>query len=379
MESNPFGPEKFRQTYAVLRSVAIDLKNIHFSFKDIAVKHKISDTIVHLYADSFLRVPRINLPENIGIDEIHSKMAKYGGSYLCVMADNKNRSLFEVLPNRSQKTLSGYFEQIPEAERKKVKFVTIDFWEPYKNISLKFFPNAHIACDPFHAVKNLSEGFSRIRIDIMNQCVHNSPEYYLLKKWHKLLDSDYYLDNKPKYNNYFHIKMNYRDLYNMLIDINPKLTLAYELKEKYRLFNETCSFEDAPRKLDDLIEEFELADLYCYHDFINLMKDWRQEIINSFERPYNDRKQSNALTESFNQKLRELLAVSHGYANFERFRARAIYCLNNRVFYSLTQSLFSNERTGKPRGNYEKHKSQLKNDPNNDVDTMTADFDDSEE
>ena len=33
-----------------------------------------------MYADSFIRAPRLTLPENLGIDEISSSMAKYGGT-----------------------------------------------------------------------------------------------------------------------------------------------------------------------------------------------------------------------------------------------------------------------------------------------------------
>ncbi len=374
-EQNPFGPEKYRQSYAVLSSIADDLHNVHLSFKDIAQKHRISESLVLLYADSFLQVPRNPLPESLGIDELHSKMSKYGGSYLAVLVDNVHRSLCDILPNRSKRTLSKYFEMIPLEERKRVRFVTIDLWQPYKDTALKYFPNCCVAADPFHVVEHLTAGFTRIRVDIMNQCVYNSPEYYLLKKWHKLLETDYYLDNTPKYNNYFKQKMNYRDLYDMLLSLNSNLSLAYHLKEMYRDFNRTCSFENAPAQLDQLIDAFESADLYCYEEFVSILKNWRTEIINSFQRPFDNRKQSNALTEHFNSRLRELITISNGFANFDRFRARAIYCLNNHTFYSLTSSLHSNKREGKDRGPYNKTKDvPLTDDPNNNVDSMVDDF-----
>ena len=151
----------------------------------------------------------------------------------------------------------------------------------------------------------------------MNQSAYQSPAYYLLKKWHKLLESDSYnLDNDPRYNPFFKQKLNYRDLYNMLLTLNPSLTQAYELKEEYRLFNQSCSFDDAPHHLDEIILHFEQANLYCYTEFVSLLKHWRIEIIHSFHRPYENRKQSNALAESLNEKIRELLVVSHGFSNF---------------------------------------------------------------
>lgn len=141
----------------------------------------------------------------------------------------------------------------------------------------------------------------------------------------------------------------------MLLDISPQLKEAYYLKELYRYFNKNCNYEKAEEELSDIISEFERRDPGCYEDFIEMLKNWKDEIINSFERPYSDRKQSNALAESINQKLRILIDVSNGYANFERFRARAIYCLNDRIFYSLSGRLsHSNKRKGKLRGTYNK-------------------------
>lgn len=355
-EQSPFGPENFHQSYAVLRDIALALHNIRFTFKNIATRYHVSDTIVQMYANSFIRAPRINLPENLGIDEISSSMAKYGGSFICVFVDNNGRVLNELLPNRSKATLSKYFESIPKSERDRVKYVTIDMWQPYKDVCEKYLKNAEISVDPFHVIEHLTLGFSRIRVDTMNQCVYNSPSYYLIKSWHKLLDSDiFYLDNEPKYNGKFKQKLNYRDLYNMLLNISPELTRAYELKELYREFNLTCSFEEAPARLDQIIEIFEEENLYCYQKFVALLKHWKPEIIHSFRRPNDDRRQSNALSENINQSLKLLIAVSNGYSNFERFRARALYSLNDHLFYGLTSSLSSNKRQGKSRGTYNKN------------------------
>lgn len=54
-EPSPFGPENFHQSYAVLNAIALDLHNVRMTYKDIAHKYHISDTIVRMYADSFIR------------------------------------------------------------------------------------------------------------------------------------------------------------------------------------------------------------------------------------------------------------------------------------------------------------------------------------
>ena len=68
----------------------------------VAEKNHLFVTQVQRYFDSFANIPRIQLSESIGIDELYSKMTKRSNSsYLCVMVDN-NRSLFEILPSRSK-------------------------------------------------------------------------------------------------------------------------------------------------------------------------------------------------------------------------------------------------------------------------------------
>lgn len=74
-------------------------------------------------------------------------------------------------------------------------------------------------------------------INIQNQVIYNSDTYYLLKTWHRLLETDYNLDNEPRYNGHFKKNMNYRDIYNTLLDISENFSCAYQLKENYRRFN----------------------------------------------------------------------------------------------------------------------------------------------
>lgn len=270
------------------------------------------------------------------------------------MTDNDNRCLIDVLPSRSKHELSKYFEAIPKSERDAVLYVTMDMWQPYKDVIQKYCQKAVISVDSFHVIENLSDDFSKLRIDIMNQQPYQSAGYYLLKKWHWLLEKDIDLDNEPQYNGYFRKKMNYREIYNLLLQINPDLTLAYQLKEMYRSFNQKATEFDCKDRFNLVLEEFIKSDLPCYRNFQQLLSTWKSEILNSFTHTSEDRRQSNALAENINGQLRVLIAVSNGYSNFLRFRARAIFGLNKHVTYTITDTLFSNKRTGRSRGHYSK-------------------------
>lgn len=110
------------------------------------------------------------------------------------MVVNEHRCLFEMLPSRSKTELNRYFDKISKAEKATVRFVTIDMWEPYKDVALRQFPNCVIAVDPFHVVKHRMDAFTRIRLNIMYQVEYGSDAYYLLKTWKDLIETDVDLD-----------------------------------------------------------------------------------------------------------------------------------------------------------------------------------------
>lgn len=343
-ESNPFSFSSFRNSFFALSQIMKDLANLHLTYSDIAKKNHVSVTTVQKYMDSFVSFSRIQLPENIGIDEICSGMAHYGSSkYLCIMVDNQERTLFEILPSRSKLELQRYFDKIPLEERKRVRYWTMDMWKPYKDIALRYLPNCEVAVDPFHVVSHLIEALSRVRINILHQMEYGSDAYYLLKKWKDLLEKRVDLDNQPVYNHRFRQYMSKRDLLERILNISENLTMAYRLKEMYLDFNEKATPQNCEAWFNRLYDSFLESGIAEYTEFIITLSNWKREILNSFHRPYEQRKQSNALSENINNRLRKSLCVSNGLYNFIRFRKRSIYALNHKIQYSITSKLRSDK------------------------------------
>ena len=347
MERNPFALPGFSTSILVMNQVMTDLHNPRYNYTMIAEKNDISVNEVILYGDSYIVIPHIPLPVNLGIDEFSSKMAKRrDASYLGVLIDNDRFALVDILPSRNKPDLNKFFSECPKQERDAVKYVTIDMWRPYEETARKWLKNAIVAVDPFHVIEHLNDDFSDIRIRVMKRCVYGSHAYYLLKTWHKLLESDEYdLNNEPKYNSVFKCKLNYGDLKKMLLELDEELTLAYNLKEAYRYFNSHCTYEKAEEELDDMIYSFAKANIREYDEFVQIMINWKQEIINSFIRSEETgHRLSNAKAESMNNSVEINIHISNGLSNFTRFRKRMIYCFNDRVFYSLTSKLTSLKR-----------------------------------
>ena len=346
-EKNPFSLKGFKHSILVINQLMLDLHNPQYNYTMLAQKYNMSVNEVINYFDSFATCYRIELPINLGIDEIHSNMAKRkNASYLGVLVNNDRFSLIDILPSRNKSDLNNYFQFIPQSERDKVKYVTIDMWTPYKEITLKWLKNAIIAVDPFHVIKHLTDSFDNIRIKVMNRYSKGTNAYYLLKSWNKLLMSDKYkLNGERVYNSFFKMKLNYGDLKKMILDIDEELKLAYELKELYRNFNKRCEYKDAEKELNELINIFQRSEIKEYEIFIQILIKWKKEIINSFIiSNQNHKKLSNAKVESMNNSIRTYLNISKGTSNYMRFRKRMLYCFNDELFYNLTNKLTSLKR-----------------------------------
>ena len=140
------------------------------------------------------------------------------------------------------------------------------------------------------------------------------------------------------------------------MDTFPSLADAYYLKEEFRKFVRESDYQTALNNYDNYINNFKDCGIKEYDEFTNILINWKEEILNSFLRPYDEHKLSNALTEMINGKLGSYIRISHGISNFTRFRKRVLYALNPKIFYSLTSVLSSDKHEGRKRGTYNKVK-----------------------
>ena len=53
--------------------------------------------------------------------------------YCLTLYDPLNRCILDILPSRHKYFMTNYFAKIPIIERKKVKYVSMDMWETYKD------------------------------------------------------------------------------------------------------------------------------------------------------------------------------------------------------------------------------------------------------
>ncbi len=272
------------------------------TFKEAARLTGVSVSTVIRIFDQHCHIPRSPRPEALCIDEVYAPSSQYKGSkYMCILYDFYEHSIIDVLPERKKNYLHHYFQPLQHTgELNNVKYIVMDMHKTYKDISKLYLKRAVICADSFHVVKQLNDSLSKLRIRIMKRYDTDSVEYYLLKNFnYLLLDRTIDLDNKGKFNKRLNRYINYRQLLELILSIDPLLDKAWHLKEQYMDFNITCSFEKAPSELDRIIQEFILAGIPEYREFTGSLSNWRKEIINSFLK-YKGRRLNNGVAESIN-------------------------------------------------------------------------------
>ena len=97
--------------------------------------------------------------------------------------------VINVLPSRKKANLKSHFRNIPQHERERVKYVSMDLYDNYRDIVKTYLPHALICADRFHIMKIINNALNRIKCDVMNKYSENkkSDEYYLLKYKNNLL------------------------------------------------------------------------------------------------------------------------------------------------------------------------------------------------
>ena len=346
LEHNPFCQEDEKLSLYTVIKILEKLRSHTSTFTSAAKDLNVSiQTVVNVF-DNYVSGTRLKLSEVICIDEIYTNKLT-SKKYSCVVMDFKIKQVIDVYPSRLKYDLEENFMRIPLEERKLVKYVVIDMWDTYKQVSLGVFPNAVVAVDSFHVIKHLNLAIDMIRLKVMRKYDkgHSKLEnaemyYYMLKKFHYFFNKNF--DDIPDFLKVHKLNSTW-DKYEIrkyLLSIDPDLAYAYNLKKEYQEFNYTASFDTCDEELNKLINDFRLSHLKEFQEFGKLLNHWRNEIKNSFIRVnvrIKDKKGnfiivkkrlSNGPMEGCNSRIKCLIKNANGYRNFERFRKRVFFSLN---------------------------------------------------
>lgn len=201
-------------------------------------------------------------------------------------------------------------------------------YDGYRTIKKKYLPNATHIVDSFHYIGYVYGAVNEIRINTMESFKANTKEYRILKKYWSLLNKPFKsVNNYEMYNPLIGAKSTTECIINSCLDLNNDLKKTYMLKEDFYRGFENIHYEKAAAFIDEFINKLNEADLSVLTKLANMFNNWKQEIVNSFIR-FGDKRLNNGYLEGINNRIKVIKKISYGCKNFNYFRNRIMYAIN---------------------------------------------------
>lgn len=331
-------------------SIDVILKMLKYNnetFESVARDLHISRQLVINIFDKYFNYTTPILPEILSFDEKHINKKLTDNAYIFIILDFLNIKIYDIVFSRHKYKLEKYFSRIPLKERENVKYITMDMWETYLDISKRYFKNALVAIDSFHVMKLVNNAMDTIRKIVMQKynnkaedIFYNDPYYYLLKKYrHYFLKEFDDITEGRFYNPKMKMYFTKHSLLKYMLDIDDTLKKAYYLTSKYREFNKTANITNCKEEFEAIIDLFYDSNIKQFIDVAITLENWKEYILNSFilventlvtsKNKSNKRRLSNGPIEGINSIIEKINLNGNGYTNFYRFRNRCIYVINS--------------------------------------------------
>lgn len=301
-EKNTFLPRYYRVTSRLVSEIMFSFKKL-IPATEIGSRFNVSAITAMRYFSLFNR-KLTKLPEVISLDEFKGNSG--GQRYNSIVADPKNGTVLDILPNRYENDLIKYFSQF--SSKTDVKYFVCDMNPHFRRVSQVCFPNAVVVADRYHVVRQVYWAMERVRKNEQNKLSQRFRKYF--KK------SKYLLSKKPE-----KLTADEMDKLALMFEIAPRLADAYRLKNEFLSVIRTKSSAEGKHKLADWLLSAELMEIPEYLDCIKAYRNWFQEILNSMDVPW-----TNGFIEGCNNKTKVLKRVCFGMRNFNHFRKRILFC-----------------------------------------------------
>ena len=301
-EKNTFLPRYYRVTSRLVAEIMFSFKKL-VPAKEIGCRFNVSAVTAMRYFNLFNKKPTA-LPEVISLDEFKGNSG--GQKYNSVVADPKNKTVIDILPNRYENDLVKYFSQF--SNKNQVKYFVCDMNPHFRQVAKTCFPKAVIVADKYHVVRQVYWAMERVRKNEQNK---------LSTRFRKYFKKSRYLLSKPIEK----LTEDEMGRLSLMFEIAPRLADAYRLKNEFLTVIRSKSSVEGRQKLADWLLSVEVMQLPEFHDCTKAYHNWFNEILNSMDVPW-----TNGYIEGCNNKTKVLKRVCFGMRNFNNFRKRILFC-----------------------------------------------------
>lgn len=295
------------------------------TFSDIAKRYSLTTArVLQIFDEEIKLVPRRPMPRVLCIDEIKFS-EEHNQKYCCVLYDFDKKEIVDIIRNRQLPYLEEYFSNIPEKERKNVKYFISDMYDAYHTVQKRYFPHAIHIVDLFHVITQLTNAVNRIRTAAMKNMPQGSLEYNFMKAhWSLFLCRKENVPDKYYTSRKTGISYHYDELIDLCIKTSPDLLEAYNTLQDLFHYHQKYTYKKALSFIGYMSNRL----LASHNDILRSVgrtyHKWREEIARSFSFTTNGIRLTNAIAESINNHIKTIIKAAYGYHNFERFRKRAM-------------------------------------------------------
>jgi transposase len=240
----------------------------------------------------------------VGIDE---KSFGGGQDYVSVMVDLEGSRVLEVAEERTEEAAEKLWKTLPEEQRKQVRAVAMDMWQPYFKATQTHAPEAEIVHDKFHVSKHLNEAVDQVRRREHRQLKEDGDDRLTGSK-------QLWLFNRTNLTG-----ARRREL-NELKDQDLKTSRAWALKENFRHF---WNYIYASSAADFFVDWYSWAVRCRLPPIVEKAKMLNRHLPQLLS--YFRHRITNAASEGFNSRIQAIKSAARGFRNFENYRTRILF------------------------------------------------------
>lgn len=260
--------------------------------------------IQQLAVDRGLARRRLDELEYAGMDE---KNFGRGQSYVSVLTDLEKARVLDVVEDRDQESAEKLWKTLPEEQRKQIKAVALDMWDPFMAAARSQVPGADIVHDKFHVAKYLSKAVDGVRKKEHRELKAEDSELLKGTKYLWLTNPKNWSDQQ-------------RASFRALKDEGLKVGRAWAIKEAFSDFWNYV-YEGSATKF------FARWYFWATHSRLEPVIETAQTLKRHLAGllTYLRHRITNAVTEGLNSKIQSLKSNARGFRNFANYRVSILF------------------------------------------------------
>ena len=236
----------------------------------------------------------------ISLDE---KSVYDGHNYITVLSDPYDQRILDIIEGRKKEEVEELIQTTLNTNQKKnIRSVTMDMWEPYITCVSEMLPQADIIHDNFHISKYLNKGVDEVR---KNEIKQND----LLKKTKYI-----FLKNSKNWTNSQEKK------FNEINQINLKTSQAWKIKENFKQIYNCWNPKECIHFFEQWYTDVIESQLEQMINVADTLLRHLAGIVNAAVTTL-----SNGIAENINGKIQIVKSIGRGFKNIKGYRNALLF------------------------------------------------------